>query len=141
MKEKDATISKPLTRNQMQNGLMVGLYQYLFYVNMNEKPDIVKIIEEVFDAKIKEVDPFIRKFFKEAVVNSQQSIIEIEKHLKDWRFARLSLIEQAILLLGYTEIKYLEFPKPIAINIAVKLASKYADEKSTKFINAVLQRI
>lgn len=141
MEENILVFDKEITRNQMQSGLMICLYQYLFYVNMQEKPDVNLIVEGVFQKPLSECDPFVRKCLKTAIINAQTAINHIEPFLNEWIFTRLSLVEQAILLLGYTEIKYLEFPRPIAIDIAVKLAAKYADEKSHKFINAVLEKI
>lgn len=141
MEEIGLIFDKEMTRNQMQSGLMICLYQYLFYVNMQEKPDINQIVENVFHKPLNECDPFIRKSLKSAIIHAQTAINEIEPLLNDWVFTRLSLIEQAILLLGYVEIKHLGFARPVAIDIAVKLAAKYADEKSYKFINAVLENV
>ena len=141
MEEKNVVFDSEITRNQMQSGLMFCLYQYFFYVNMHEKPDINQIVENIFNKPISECDMFIKKCIKLAVINAQKAINEIEPLLNDWVFTRLSLVEQAILLLGYVEIKFLDFPRPVAIDIAVKLAAKYADESSYKFINAVLEKV
>ena len=62
----------------------------------------------------------------------------ISAYLKDWTFERLNYLEQAILLSAYTQNKYMEQPKIIAINVAVDLAKKYCDDNSYKFINGVL---
>ncbi len=44
--------------------------------------------------------------------------------------------------MGYYEIKYREdVPKGVAINEAVELAKKLADEKSPQFINGVLDSL
>ena len=141
MVESEMVFERELTRNQMQSGLMFCLYQYLFYVNMQEKPDLNQIVESIFHKPLNQCDPFIRKSIKSTILHAQEAINQIEPHLNDWVFTRLSLIEQAILILAYTEIKYLDFPKPVAIDIAVKLAMKFADEQSHKFINAVLEKI
>ena len=58
--------------------------------------------------------------------------------MKDWKFERLNYVEQAILLSAYTQNKYMNQPKQVAINVAVDLAKKYADDNSYKFINGVL---
>ena len=73
------------------------------------------------------------------MLHAQDAIEAISPLLKQWTFDRLGYIERAILILAYVQYKYLDTPKPIVIDIAVKLARRYADEDSYKFINAVLQ--
>jgi len=126
------------SRNKLQELTVFCIYQYLFYYNSENKPSISEIIESVFDCSVKECDPFVKKLFKESIKNADESIKEISKHLTDWTFDRLNLLEQAILLSAYTQFKYMEQPKQVAINVAVELAKKYCDETSYKFINGVL---
>ena len=48
----------------------------------------------------------------------------------------------AILMLAITEYKYVcGIEKSIIINVAIKLAHKYADEKDYKFVNALLDKV
>ena len=72
------------------------------------------------------------------IKNADSSIKDISNYLKDWKFERLNYVEQAILLSAYTQNKYMNQPKQVAINVAVDLAKKYADDNSYKFINGVL---
>jgi len=130
-----------LSRNQMQGKLMVCIYQYLLHVNMKEKPNMNEIIEGVFDMSVSECDPFVKKCIKAVMLHAQDAVVAITPLLKQWTFERLGYIERAILILAYVEYKYLDTPKPIVIDIAVKLARRYADEDSYKFINAVLQNV
>ena len=75
------------------------------------------------------------------MLHAQEAVDAISPLLNNWKFERLGYIERAILILAYVEHKYLEFPKPVAIDIAIKLSRKYADEESYKFINAVIENI
>ena len=62
-----------------------------------------------------------------------------EPYLKNWKWERLPLLTQAILLMSYTHYKYIEkVDKKVVINVAVELAKKYIDDKQAKFINAIL---
>ena len=130
-----------LSRNQMQGKLMVCIYQYLLHVNMLEKPNMNEIIEGVFEMPFSKCDPFVKKCIKAVMLHAQDAIEAISPLLKQWTFDRLGYIERAILILAYVQYKYLDTPKPIVIDIAVKLARRYADEDSYKFINAVLQNV
>ena len=60
---------------------------------------------------------------------------------KDWSFDRLSVLEQAILLVSLQEILQNDIPKPVVINEAIKLAKKYCDDDSYKLINGVLDQL
>ena len=60
-------------------------------------------------------------------------------YLKNWKWDRLPLLTQAILLMSYAHYKYVEkVDAKVVINVAVELAKKYIDDKQAKFINAIL---
>jgi len=141
MNEELLTTDINMTRNQMHTKLMICVYQYLFYLNLGEKPDINSIIEATFNISVSELDPFVKKCFLSVIRNMQTAVNTVSPLLKNWQFERLNLIEQAILILGFAEITYMDMPKPVVNDICVKLAIKYADEESHKFINAVLENI
>lgn len=125
-------------RHKIQELSVFALYQYLFYYSYEQRPSLKEIIESVFECTSKECDEFAKNLIKSAIKNADSSIKEISKYLKDWSFERLNYMEQAILLSAYTQNKYMEQPKNIAINVAVDLAKKYCDDHSYKFINGVL---
>ena len=59
--------------------------------------------------------------------------------LKKWKWERLPLLTQAILLMSYTHFYFIEkADKAVVINVAVELAKKYIDDKQAKFINGIL---
>ena len=126
------------SRYKIQELTVFALYQYLFYYEYQERPSLKEIIESVFECSAKECDPFAKELIKIAIKNADSSVQDISKYLKDWTFDRLNYLEQAILLSAYTQVKYMEQPKTIAINVAVDLAKKYCDENAYKFINGVL---
>lgn len=130
-----------VSRNQLHGKIMTCLYQYFFYIKLEEKPDIKEIIQDVFDKPLTEVDPFAKKAVLETIKHAEEAVNTIEPNLVKYKFNRLSIVEQAILVLGYVEGKYLNLAKPIVIKIAVKLAQTYADAESYKFINAVLEKV
>lgn len=60
---------------------------------------------------------------------------------KTWTWDRLSQIDQAILLLAVTEIKYSQAISAVgAVNEALNLCEEFSDPKSKKFINGVLAK-
>ena len=126
------------SRNKIQELSVFALYQYLFYYSYQERPSLKEIIEAVFECPSKECDEFAKELIKTAIKNADSSIKDISNYLKNWNFDRLNYMEQAILLSAYTQYKYMDQPKNIAINVAVDIAKKYCDDNSYKFINGVL---
>ncbi|MSQ90395.1 MAG: transcription antitermination factor NusB [Phycisphaerales bacterium] len=59
----------------------------------------------------------------------------------EWPTHRQPSIDRNILRLGYWEIKHGGVPIALAIDEAVELAKSYSTEKSSAFINGVLDRI
>lgn len=130
-----------LSRNQIQERIMISLYQYLFYVSIDEKPNIQDIVNNVFDSNMSGIDEFARKAIIAAIQYGPEGVEEISKYLKEFNFERLNIVEQAILLMGYAELVHLDMPKQVVINVCVKLAQKFSDSNSYKYINGVLEQI
>ena len=56
-------------------------------------------------------------------------------------FERIGGIELSILYLGLYEVSISNLDKPIIINEAIKLAKKFGQNSSHKFINAILDKV
>ena len=61
--------------------------------------------------------------------------------MKDWSIDRLSKVDKAIISLAIYELTSTDTPKVVVINEAIELSKKYSDEKVTKLINGVLDKI
>jgi N utilization substance protein B len=88
----------------------------------------------------------ISDFVKNTVIISLQKygvIVEAyTPYLINWKWDRLPLLTQAILIQSYTHFHYVEnVDVRVVINNAVELAKKYIDEKQGRFINAILQKV
>jgi N utilization substance protein B len=63
-------------------------------------------------------------------------------YLKSWKWERLPLLTQAILLMSYAHYYFVEkSDKRVVIDVAVNLAKKYIDIKQSQFINAILDGV
>jgi len=66
----------------------------------------------------------------------------IAKKIKHWEVDRLALIDKIILRMGIYELKYFpEIPPKVTINEAIELAKKFGAERSSKFVNGVLDAV
>jgi len=66
---------------------------------------------------------------------------ELSHYLKEWNMESIGKVEKAILRLCAYEIMIAKTPKAVVINEAVELAKTLADDKSPRFINAVLDSL
>lgn len=67
---------------------------------------------------------------------------EIEDAAKNWRLVRLATIDRNLLRIAIYEMLHCDdIPDQVAINEALEIAKKYANEESPKFINGVLNTI
>lgn len=122
-----------MKRHDLRIKTMECLYQHVLL----DKP-IFQIITEEGPDLIHEEDDFILKHLALVEHFEDAYITDINRHLKDWSFERLAFLEQAILLLAYSELSAKEDEKAVIIDEAVQLAKTYADDEAYKYINAVL---
>jgi len=126
------------TRHQSRTAVVGLLYAYdLGNENIGAFKD--EILEE---GKIRNKQrEFSHGLFNGTIENLEMLDKEIEQHLTDWDYEGIGKVEKAIMRLGAYEILVVKTDKAIIINEAVELAKTLADEKSPKFINAVLDAL
>lgn len=133
-----------LSRTKLHENAMICMYQHLFYSKMNKeyKKILPEIVSDVMELPYDECDDFFKSILFESVKQKKEFIDLISLYLsKTWKFNRLSLIEQSILLLFTSEIINHQVETQVAIDMAIDLSKKYGDDQSYKFINAVLDKI
>ena len=125
-----------MNRHEMRVLAMQCVYQHLLL-----KKDIRKCLFDALEGQ-NEVDGYLYSLTITTCAHEDEYIQKVSEFLRDdWTFDRLSLVEQAILLISCQEILDNETSKPIVINEAVTLAKAYCDENSYKMINGVLDRL
>ena len=127
-----------LSRNQEHFIIMTVIYNELTDFTFGDGK-LVRSANEIISSMCSEASPFVI----DSIMISLQKYGEIKNayipYLNKWKWERLPLLTQAILLMSFTHYKYLgPVDKNIVINIAVNLAKKYIDDKQAKFINGLL---
>lgn len=85
---------------------------------------------------------YVTGILKGVNVNLEKIDSEIEKYLVNWKLNRLSKIDLAILRIAIYEILFEEeIPDKVSVNEAIELAKKYSEDKSTSFINGILNNM
>ncbi|MBR1936670.1 MAG: transcription antitermination factor NusB [Bacilli bacterium] len=124
-------------RSELRDIIIKVLYQINIYEEAKidyNKEDIIKELLEVENS-------FVNETVSGIIKNNKKIESIANEYLKDWTIDRLSKVDQAILKLGIYELLYTETPSIVAINEAIELSKKYSEEKVTKMINGVLDKI
>ncbi len=126
------------TRHQARTAVVGLLYAYDL-----GNDGIAKFSDEILEEdKIRNKQrAFSKSLFQGTIDNLEAIDIEIQKHLKDWDYNSIGKVEKAIMRLAGYEILIEGTDKRIIINEAIELAKALADDKSPRFINAVLDAL
>lgn len=132
-----------LSRNQTHLVIMTAIYNelvdYSYADNAFTRDAKEMICGLVGNPNYEEIDPYIKDMVMISLQRYGEIVDKYTPYLVNWKWERLPLLTQAILLMSYTHFHYMEkVDKKIVINIAVDLAKKYIDDKQAKFINAIL---
>ena len=128
-----------------ENAMRV-LYQIFLYKKNKIDYTTNGVIEEYMDNIPLEEHKIINTdFLKELVEGVLNNINDIDnnisKYLENWTIDRLGLTDQAIIRISVYELLYTNTPNLVCINEAIELPKKYSDEKVSKMINGVLDKI
>lgn len=135
----------PISRNQQNFIIMSVIYIELNDFNYGDK-ELSRSAKEMMYEMVKDYDPdatqippFIEDMVNASLLNYGAAVKAYSPKLKDWKWERLPLLTQAILIMSYTHFYTIEkVDKAIIIDVAVNLAKEYIEEKQARFIHAVL---
>lgn len=131
-----------LSRSKCNELAFVIIYDCLIYKNLKLDFDIVDIISSISELSYEETPLFIKEVVLRYLTNEDTLKEKIESKLVRWKWERLSLVNRAILLFSLSSYYYVkEIEKPSIIDVSVKLAKKYGDDKDYRFINGILDNI
>ncbi len=90
----------------------------------------------------REIKDFANRLVKGAQGNLKAIDQKIAHYAEHWEIKRMPTVDRNILRLGAYEILYCpDIPVKVSLNEAVELAKKFSTEKSSQFVNALLDRI
>ena len=133
-------------RTVTRESAMAILYQIFLYKKNKINYDIEEVINEylesieIEDRKKINID-FLKELINGVLDNIKDIDKNIEKYLENWTIDRLGLTDQAIIRISVYELLYTDTPNLVCINEAIELSKKYSDEKVSKMINGVLDKI
>jgi len=119
---------------QTRECLVQAIYQYIFHESS---------LHSLIDQFLKENTPkkISFNYFKQRLENIFEQVDDLKnitRDLKNSQGESLEIIDEAILWLGIVEIRANELAHPVVIDECIRLAKKFSNPNSYKFINAKL---
>lgn len=124
-------------RSELREIAMKVLYQVYIFQDGKQEYDVKELIKEQLEVE----NEFVNELVFNVMENQNKINKTANKYLVDWNINRLSKVDKAILSIGIYELMYTKTPSVVAINEAIELSKKYSDEKVTKMLNAVLDKV
>lgn len=85
---------------------------------------------------------FVSQLFRKAIYNQKEHREIINHNIKNWDIDRLAYIDLIILQLAITELLlFSEIPVKVTINEYIEISKYYSTEKSSTFINGILDKM
>ena len=92
--------------------------------------------------KDEEDQEFTTKLFRKAITNETENRQIIENYTKNWDVDRVAVMDVLIMQLALTELmEFPSIPVKVTLNEYIELAKYYSTNRSSTFINGVLDRI
>ncbi len=143
MAEEIENIMTGESRNASQKVAMTAIYDMLTYVAMGKEVDVQSIVSSLCEMPYEDAPYFVKAAVLYAIKFHNDAVAVFNENMRKWTFARLNRLEQAILLLAYVHFYHIDekVDKGVVIDIAVKQAKAYLDEKDYRFVNAILDKV
>lgn len=112
-------------------------------LSKNTYVETIETFIEDYEMDLKTIDvDYIKNVVKVVTDNLEDIDSRIVNALVNWKLDRVSKVNLTILRLAVGEMLFVDdVPGSVAINEAVELTKKYSDEKSTSFVNGVLDKV
>ena len=117
--------------------------QMLFQADMSgNQPDmIINTFEELQKSK-PNTREFATKIFRGTVENMEKIDDMIQNQAENWRLSRMAAVDRNIIRMSVYEFLHeSDTPKLVVIDEAIEIAKKYGTQKSSQFINGILDGI
>lgn len=85
---------------------------------------------------------FVKDLFRKTILKHEEHIKKLEYFLHNWDIERIAQIDIILLEMAMTELYYLEeVPVKVTLNEYIELSKFYSTDKSSTFINGILDAI
>lgn len=97
-------------------------------------------IAENFDVPASAID-FARELVAAVTSRSQELDALLGIHARNWRVTRMAAVDRNVLRMAVYELRDTETPVAVVIDEAVDLARRFGSDRSSSFVNGVLDAV
>lgn len=96
---------------------------------------LIKMIKDQDDAE------FARKLLRDSLNHWEETEKKLEERLVNWELERVSLIDRIVIIAALSELDYFPLtPSRVIINEYIEISKVFSTEKSSIFVNGVLDK-
>ena len=130
------------SKHPRHNG-RIAVFQSLYssYISGENKEKIVDDIQfrYNFDSDTKK---YVTALFVKSLENEKLIIEILSKHLENWEWNRVALLDRLILQLAVAELFYIkDVPPKVTIAEAISIAKQFSTNDSSAFVNGILDAV
>lgn len=115
------------------------LFQY--DMSANQPDAIIATFEELQKSKANTRE-FATRVFKGTLDHVEQIDEMIQKQAENWRLSRMAAVDRNIIRMAIYEFMHEDdTPKLVVIDEAIEIAKKFGTDKSSQFINGILDGV
>jgi transcription antitermination protein NusB len=131
--------SAPGSRRRGREIALQGLYA----LELSGEP-VAKVLRDVLS--FHEEDAVIRDFARNVVLKATEHHDEldghIQRHVTNWDFDRIAIIDRIILRMAICEFLYFfDIPPKVSIDEAIEMSKLYSTDQSGRFVNGILDSV
>lgn len=128
-------------KNARRESRIMAFSALFMYYSRDEKisiEDCLNFVVRDVQKNTKSEDEFANKLVNLVIDNFSKIRLVIGTIAKEMPFEKIAIINQIILMLGINEVKYIKTPFAVVINEYVEISKKFGEDRSSGFINGVL---
>lgn len=126
-----------------RNKQRVWTLQILYGLDIRKKLDLEnaeKSYQKLIAEKgVVKAELYAEELLEGVIMERELLDAQINEYAINWTIERMPAVDRNILRIAAYEIQH-DIPAKVAINEAVKIAKKYADDNSPSFINGILSK-
>ena len=117
--------------------------QAIYAWDLRGEQNLDRVSQQIFDDLL--VSPDERRVANVLLRTLQEERADLDKQLAEvttnWRLERLGVIERSVLRLAAAELRRGETPPRVVLREAIRLAERYGNPESSRFVNGVLDAL
>jgi len=117
----------------------IAIQTVFYYLEREQSVSMRKCFSFVLkEIQEKTKDSFALEIVEAAEENIGKVKVIIRAYAPEFPYEKIAPINRVLLVLGITEMKFLDTPPVVAINEYVDLAKDFGEDKSASFVNGVM---